>query len=80
MKPKTLAPQLVTEAPWREAIKPGDKLTWMYTPRGGWGYSYPVEAEVIKVNEKTVSIRATKKDGTVVVRQVAPQNLRRKSA
>jgi hypothetical protein len=76
VKPRSVS---VDEAWWNQ-IKPGDRLTWMYTPRGGWGYSYPVDAEVIKVNAETVSIRAKKKDGAEIVRQVRPENLRKKSA
>lgn len=57
-------------------MQPGDKLTWIYTPRGGYGFSYPVNAEVVKVNAKTVRIRVARHDGTQVQRNVKPEHLK----
>jgi len=57
-------------------ITPGQQLTWTYTPRGGYGFSYPVNAEVVKVNSKTIRIRVQKRNGTMVERNVKPESLR----
>lgn len=72
--------KLVTEAPWWEELKPGMEVTWMYQPRGGYGSVVPVDAKVLKVNEKTIRIEARKKTGEFVKRNVKPENLRRKAA
>ncbi len=39
-------------------MKAGDKVTWAYTPRGGYGYVYAVPARVVKVGPKKVQIAA----------------------
>lgn len=57
-------------------IQPGDKLTWLYTPRGGYGYITPVDAEVLKVGSRKVKIRVRKVSGELVERWVSPENLR----
>lgn len=56
-------------------MQPGDKMTWMYTPRGGYGFSYPVNAEVVKVNAKTVRVRVQRRNGQVVERNVKTESL-----
>lgn len=43
-------------------MKPGDLVSWHYVPRGGYGFGYDVPAQVLKLNRKTVRIRALLKD------------------
>lgn len=57
-------------------VQPGDKMTWMYTPRGGYGFSYPVNAEVVKVNAKTVRVRVQRCNGQMVERNVKLDSLK----
>jgi hypothetical protein len=35
-------------------LTPGDRVIWRYTPRGGYGYTQRVDAEVIKIGPKRV--------------------------
>jgi hypothetical protein len=58
-----------------EALKVGEKVVWRYTPRGGYGYVYPVNGVVVCVGKKRVRIRVEKRDGTLVEREVDPANL-----
>ena len=58
---------------------PGDQLTWLYTPRGGYGYMIPVNAEVVKVGAKTVRVRVLRTNGQLVERNVKPESLRPRS-
>lgn len=57
-------------------MKPGDKMTWLYEQRGGYGFIIPVNAEVVKVNSKTVRVRVQKHNGQMVERNVKPESLR----
>jgi hypothetical protein len=61
-------------------MKPGDKAIWNYTAPGGYGFVIPVDAEVVKVNPKTVRIRATNRLGKMVERNVKPASLRARLA
>lgn len=35
----------------------GQQVTWLWKPRGGYGYRIPVKAEVMKVGKKRVQIK-----------------------
>lgn len=54
-------------------------MTWLYTPRGGYGFTIPVNAEIVKVNSKTVRVRVQKRSGAMVERDVKPENLKPKA-
>lgn len=56
-------------------MKPGDLMSYQYTPRGGYGFSYPVNAEVVKVNAKTVRVRLQRRSGEMVERNVSLDKL-----
>jgi len=36
----------------------GQPVTWHYTPRGGYGYTVPVDATVTKIGPRRVQIEA----------------------
>lgn len=60
-------------------VFPGALVTWMHTPRGGYGYTMPVDAEVVAHASRPgtwVSIRVTTRAGRVVKRRVDVRNLR----
>jgi len=57
-------------------VKPGDQMAWLHIPRGGYGFVYPVNAEVVKVGAKTIRIRVAKRDGALVERNVKPESLK----
>ena len=57
-------------------MKPGDQVSWSYTPRGGYGWVIPVNAEVVKVNPKTIRILVKRIDGEMVERNVRPESLK----
>jgi hypothetical protein len=57
-------------------MQPGDKMPWLYTPRGGYGYTIPVNAEVVKVSAKTVRVRVRRVNGEMVERNVKPASLK----
>ncbi len=44
---------------------PGQRVIWNYTPRGGYGYTQRVDAEVVQVGAKRVKIK---------VRRIRPIN------
>lgn len=54
----------------------GQGVLWLCTQSGGWNLSGWVKAEVVKVNRATVTIKAFKKDGSFVLRNVRPANLK----
>lgn len=56
----------------------GALVTWLHTPRGGYGYVIPVDAQVMWLNPQGTKARieAKKKDGTPVMRTVDIKNLR----
>ena len=39
-------------------IKPGTQLTWHYTPRGGYGYTFSIRVKVLSVSTKPVRVEA----------------------
>lgn len=60
------------------AFKVGQLVTWLYTPRGGYGYTMPIDARIVDAGmvRKTVTIEVQKKSGELVLRKVKPENLR----
>lgn len=50
-------------------MKPGDKVNWLYEPRGGYGYSMNVAAVVVTIGPKRVQIRAARRINGVWVQQ-----------
>jgi hypothetical protein len=61
--------------PGREALTPGDKVTWWKRLPGG-DYVYPVQATVLALTAKRVKIEADD-DGKIVIRYVPPESLQR---
>jgi len=41
----------------------GDKINWLYQPRGGYGYIIVVAGVVTKLAPRKVQIRVAKRDG-----------------
>lgn len=62
------------------AFQHGARVTWFYEQRGGWGYTIPVAAVVVRVGPKRVLIRAARRtfgsDWQLVERWVRPGRLR----
>lgn len=56
-------------------IKPGALATWLHTPRGGYGYAMPVDAEILALHGKTCTIEVARWDGQRVRRRVSITNL-----
>lgn len=59
-----------------EQIQPGQQLTWLYSPSGGYGYVIPVNARVVAVKGKRVLIEVARTNGELVERWVTPQKLK----
>jgi hypothetical protein len=38
-------------------LTPKQRVIWRYTPRGGYGYTQRVDAEVVKIGPKRVKIK-----------------------
>lgn len=53
----------------------GALVTWLHTPRGGYGHSVPVDAKVIAVGDRT-TIEVADRLGRPVMRTVLARNLR----
>ena len=58
------------------ALQPGSLATWLHEPRGGYGFTYPVNAEVLRVTAKRVLIRVPLKAGGTAERWVTPERLK----
>ncbi len=56
--------------------KSGDEIVWLFTPRGGYGYSYYVTGQVVRATTKRVLIRVRRHDNTLVERWVKPDNVK----
>lgn len=54
----------------------GETVTWLWHPRGGYGYTVPVRARVIADDGGRVHIAAERKDGGETERRVRRENLR----
>lgn len=59
----------------KDSLRLGENLWWLYTPRGGYGYSYYVPAMVAKINKVKVTIAAKTKDGDWKIVRVMPNTL-----
>lgn len=59
-------------------MKAGDHVTWMHVPRGGYGYTMPVDAEIVKLHGKYATVKVKKRSGEMVRRRVALTALREK--
>lgn len=57
-------------------VHPGDTVTWVCTMRGGYGYTVPVAARVVKLGPKFVQIEVALRSGETVTRWVKPESLR----
>ena len=42
-------------------FEPGQIVNWMYRQRGGYGFTIPIKAEVVKHTPKRVQIRVWRK-------------------
>lgn len=63
----------------RDDVFPGCCVTWIHTPRGGYGYTMPVDARVISHGRRPnmlVTIEVTTRAGRKVRRRVDAKNLR----
>jgi len=63
-------------------VFPGASLTWLHMPRGGYGYTIPVDAKVISHSRSPrtfVTIEVTTRRGDKVRRRVDANNLRWRS-
>ena len=56
-------------------FKIGDKVTWKYVPRGGYGWVFRTPGEVVSFGKTRVKIRVSKVDGSVVERFVNENSL-----
>jgi hypothetical protein len=58
-------------------IWPGALVTWLHTPSGGYGYTFPIDAKVLAVTSKGfVRIEVTTKAGNRRTGRVKAANLR----
>jgi hypothetical protein len=57
-------------------LVPGQAVSWIYVPRGGYGFSTPVDAVVVKVGKARVRIEVSLRNGRRVQRFVKPESLR----
>ena len=58
----------------------GQLVSWVHTPRGGYGYSYPVDAKIVMLSldgTKTI-VEVTTARGATVERLVSCASLRRR--
>lgn len=61
-----------------EWLVPDAIVTWLYTLRGGYGHTWPVDATVVRVHARRATIRVAKTTGGEVERVVAITSLRRR--
>ncbi|CAG7857857.1 hypothetical protein MCAMS1_02830 [biofilm metagenome] len=60
------------------AFKPGDRVNWLYTSSGGYGFTVPVAGVVVKVGNAKIQIKVAEKiDGKWVsqLKWVKPERL-----
>ncbi len=57
--------------------QPGEDVVWHHVPRGGYGYTIPVNVTVRKVGAKRVQVEAPLKSGATKLVWVKPESLRR---
>ena len=75
MSPKDLVSAGGVSAQQLATFKPGDAVTWLYTPRGGYGYRIPVDAIVRKLGARRVQIEAPLASGALRLIWVTPEKL-----
>lgn len=57
-------------------LTPNQYVTWLYTPRGGYGFTTPVKAQVVEVHAKRICIRIWNRyTGEEYYRHVTPDKL-----
>jgi hypothetical protein len=61
-------------------LSPGQRVSWIHVPRGGYGFPIPIDAVVLRVNARRVRIEVPLRDGRRVERVVHPDSLRPRSA
>lgn len=61
-------------------MKAGDRVTWLHTPRGGYGYSIPIDVEIVRLHEAHATVKIKNRSGAIEQRRVARSKLRKKSA
>ena len=59
-------------------MRTGAHVTWLHIPRGGYGYSMAVDAEIIKLQGAYATVKIKKKSGEMVRRRVLRSSLREK--
>lgn len=59
----------------KEFVVPGARLTWLHVPRGGYGFAWPVDAEVLLVGPKRARVRVALASGETVERWVSRESL-----
>jgi hypothetical protein len=64
---------------------PGQSVTWVWKPRGGYGYEIPCRAEVVRLSGKRVQIRVWSinritREETPELKFVRPESLRLKAS
>lgn len=57
-------------------MKAGDRVTWLHVPRGGYGHSMPIDAEIVRLHAKHATVKVKKRSGDLVHRRVALSSLR----
>lgn len=57
-------------------LAPGMQVSWLHEPRGGYGFTTPVDAIVVKICKRRVRIDVLLHDGRRVERVVSPDSLR----
>lgn len=60
----------------------GMLVSWIHTPRGGYGYSYPVDATIValSLDGTCADIEVKTRHGKTVKRRVSYASLRRRDA
>lgn len=53
----------------------GEKVTWIWTPRGDYGLSCKVPVTILKIGKKRVTISVPLKTGEFVTRSVKHESL-----
>lgn len=61
-------------------FRPGDLVTWLHVPRGGWGFTSSVSGVVVRVGRARVTIEVPLRGGGSRTVRVAPTSLRRRAA
>jgi hypothetical protein len=56
--------------------KLGQRVTWLHEPKGGYGYTIPVDGVVRKIGPKRIQIEAKLKSGDTKLTWVNPSKLR----